>query len=90
METLGTFAKCENTWSTSNIQPPPCVSRRNTGKFWASQKSHICPLGLAAQNAQLYKRVHEDVAILEGAGLIVREDGRLSAPWDALTAEVSL
>jgi predicted transcriptional regulator len=37
-----------------------------------------------------YKRVHENVAILERAGLIVREDGRLSAPWDALTAEVSL
>jgi hypothetical protein len=28
--------------------------------------------------------------ILENAGLIVREEGRLTAPWDALTAEVSL
>ncbi|WP_244106697.1 hypothetical protein [Paraburkholderia phenazinium] len=37
-----------------------------------------------------YKRVYEDVAILENAGLVVREEGRLSAPWDALTAEVSL
>ncbi|SOE66805.1 hypothetical protein SAMN05446927_3151 [Caballeronia arationis] len=37
-----------------------------------------------------YKRVYEDVAILENAGLIVREEGRLTAPWDALTAEVSL
>jgi predicted transcriptional regulator len=37
-----------------------------------------------------YKRVYGDVAILENAGLIVREEGRLSAPWDALTAEVSL
>jgi predicted transcriptional regulator len=37
-----------------------------------------------------YKRVYEDVAILENAGLIVREAGLLITPWDALTAEVSL
>ncbi|MGF6507861.1 helix-turn-helix domain-containing protein [Paraburkholderia tuberum] len=37
-----------------------------------------------------YKRVYEDVVILENAGLIVREEGRLTAPWDAVTAEVSL
>lgn len=37
-----------------------------------------------------YKRVHEDVAILESAGLVVRHEGRLTAPWDALNAEVTL
>ena len=37
-----------------------------------------------------YKRVHEDVAILESAGLIVRDDGKLCAPWAALSAEVAL
>ena len=37
-----------------------------------------------------YKRVYEDVATLENAGLVVREDGRLTAPWDALSAEVML
>ncbi|MCL2829908.1 MAG: hypothetical protein FWD77_04110 [Betaproteobacteria bacterium] len=37
-----------------------------------------------------YKRVHEDVAILESAGLIVREDGKLCAPWVSLAAEVAL
>ena len=37
-----------------------------------------------------YKRVYEDVVILENAGLVVREGGRLTAPWDALTAEFSL
>ncbi|MDR1708354.1 MAG: hypothetical protein LBS70_01375 [Candidatus Accumulibacter sp.] len=37
-----------------------------------------------------YKRVHEDVKTLETAGLIVREDGRLGAPWAALSAEVGL
>ncbi|MDR1849731.1 MAG: hypothetical protein LBQ75_06810 [Zoogloeaceae bacterium] len=37
-----------------------------------------------------YKRVHEDVTSLESAGLIVREDGKLRAPWAALAAEVAL
>ncbi|KAG0162257.1 hypothetical protein DFQ28_001621 [Apophysomyces sp. BC1034] len=37
-----------------------------------------------------YKRVHADVSALEAAGLVVREDGRLTAPWDALAAEVAL
>jgi predicted transcriptional regulator len=37
-----------------------------------------------------YKRVHEDVKILETAGLIVREGGRIGAPWAALSAEVTL
>jgi hypothetical protein len=37
-----------------------------------------------------YKRVYEDVVILENAGLILREVEGLIAPCDALTAEVSL
>ena len=37
-----------------------------------------------------YKRVYEDVATLESAGLIVREGNRLRAPWNALAAEVAL
>ncbi|MCL1860077.1 MAG: hypothetical protein FWG52_00885 [Proteobacteria bacterium] len=37
-----------------------------------------------------YKRVHEDVATLESAGLVVREGGKLCAPWAALAAEVTL
>jgi predicted transcriptional regulator len=37
-----------------------------------------------------YKRVYEDVVILENAGVIVREDGRLSAPWESLSAGVPL
>ena len=45
---------------------------------------------LATALGRDYKRVHEDVAVLESAGLITREDGRLRAPWDALAAEVSL
>lgn len=45
---------------------------------------------LATALGRDYKRVYEDVVMLENAGLIVREEGRLSAPWDAVTAEVSL
>jgi len=37
-----------------------------------------------------YKRVHEDVAVLEHAGLLVREDGLIKAPYDNVQANVSL
>ena len=37
-----------------------------------------------------YKNVHQDVATLEAAGLLLREGRRLSAPWDELQANVSL
>ncbi len=37
-----------------------------------------------------YKNVHRDVAVLECAGLLLREGRKLSAPWDELQANVSL
>mgnify|MGYP000123067461 FL=1 len=37
-----------------------------------------------------YKNVHQDVATLQSAGLLVREGRKLSAPWDELQANVSL
>ncbi len=37
-----------------------------------------------------YKNVHGDVAILEAAGLLVREGGKLTAPWEQVQATVSL
>ncbi len=37
-----------------------------------------------------YKNVHQDVAILESAGLLVRNGRKLTAPWDELQANVSL
>ena len=37
-----------------------------------------------------YKNVHQDVAVLESAGLLVRDGRKLTAPWDALQANVSL
>ena len=37
-----------------------------------------------------YKNVHQDVAILEATGLLLRDGRRLSAPWDELQANVSL
>jgi len=37
-----------------------------------------------------YKNVHQDVAVLESAGLLVRNGRKLTAPWDELQANVSL
>ena len=37
-----------------------------------------------------YKNVHQDVATLQSAGLLVRDGRKLSAPWDELQANVSL
>lgn len=37
-----------------------------------------------------YKNVHQDVAALEAAGLLVRDGRKLSAPWDEVQASVSL
>lgn len=45
---------------------------------------------LARALARDYKRVHEDVSTLEAAGLVVREGGRLTAPWERLAADVLL
>ena len=36
------------------------------------------------------KNVHQDVVVLEAAGLLVREGRKLMAPWDELQASVSL
>jgi predicted transcriptional regulator len=37
-----------------------------------------------------YKRVHEDVSVLEHAGLLVRVDDLIKAPYDNVQANVSL
>ena len=37
-----------------------------------------------------YKNVHGDVAVLESAGLLLRDGRKLSTPWDELNASVSL
>lgn len=37
-----------------------------------------------------YKNVHQDVATLQAAGLLVRDGRKLTAPWDELQANVSL
>ncbi len=45
---------------------------------------------LAKTLARDYKRVHEDVSVLEHAGLLVREDRLIKAPYDHVQANVSL
>ncbi len=37
-----------------------------------------------------YKNVHQDVAALEVAGLLMREGRKLIAPWDEVQANVML
>lgn len=45
---------------------------------------------LAIRLRRDYKRVYEDVETLTASGLLQREDGRVSAPYDAITAEMRL
>ena len=46
--------------------------------------------GLALALGRDYKNVHQDVAVLEATGLLIRDGRKLSAPWDELQAHVSL
>jgi predicted transcriptional regulator len=45
---------------------------------------------LAERLGRDYKRVHEDVETLTASGLLLREGGGVSAPYDAITAEMRL
>lgn len=45
---------------------------------------------LAERLGRDYKRVHEDVETLAATGLLLRDDGSVSAPYDAITAEMRL
>lgn len=45
---------------------------------------------LARRLRRDYKRVHEDVETLAEAGLLRRDDGRVSAPYAAIRAELRL
>ncbi len=45
---------------------------------------------LAERLGRDYKRVHEDVEKLTASGLLRREKGGVSAPYDAITAEMRL
>ncbi len=45
---------------------------------------------LARSLGRQYRRVHDDVVVLEGAGLVLRADGTVRAAVDSVTAEVRL
>lgn len=45
---------------------------------------------LAGALGRDYKNVHQDVAALEAAGLLVRDGRKLAAPWDEVQASVML
>ena len=46
--------------------------------------------GLARSLGRQYRRVHDDVVALQGAGLVLREAGLVRATADSVTAEVRL
>jgi len=46
--------------------------------------------GLARELGRDCQGVNEDVRMLESSGLILREDGRLTAPWERLAADLML
>jgi predicted transcriptional regulator len=45
---------------------------------------------LASSLGRDYKNVHNDVSVLLSAGLLLQDGWKLSAPWDELSAHVSL
>ena len=45
---------------------------------------------LAKKLRRDYKNVHQDIALLEKVGLIQRKDGKVSAPWERIIAEIRL
>ncbi len=45
---------------------------------------------LAKKLSRDYKNVHQDIALLEKVGLIQRKDGKVSAPWERIIAEIRL
>jgi predicted transcriptional regulator len=45
---------------------------------------------LAVRLGRDYKRVHQDVETLTASGLLHRDNGNVSAPYDAITAEMRL
>lgn len=45
---------------------------------------------LAKALSRDYKRVHEDVASLEHAGLVLREDNLIKAPYQSVQASIQL
>ncbi len=45
---------------------------------------------LARSLGRQYRRVHEDVTVLEGAGLVVRDESSVCTTADAIQAEIRL
>jgi len=45
---------------------------------------------LAKKLKRDYKNVHQDIALLEKVGLVQRKDGKVSAPWERIIAEIRL
>ncbi len=56
-----------------------------------SQTGPLSVRALARATKRDYKNVHRDAGALERVGLLARSaDGRLTAPWNSIVAEISL
>ena len=67
-----------------------CISQATGAATSRSPASHPYVADLAKTLGRDYKRVHEDVAALVHAGLIVRDENGICAPYDSVQAIVSL
>jgi predicted transcriptional regulator len=73
---------------------PSMLSALSPKRLELLRSVHAQPIGsvkaLADRLGRDYKRVHEDVETLTASGLLLRENGGVSAPYDAITAEMRL
>lgn len=73
---------------------PSMLSALSPKRLELLRAVHARPSGsvkaLAERLGRDYKRVHEDVEKLTASGLLHRKNGSVSAPYDAITAEMRL
>lgn len=75
---------------SENFLPAPLSERRLGLLREVHREPAPSVKALAERLGRDYKRVHEDVETLAASGLVRREEGRVSAPYDAISAEMRL
>lgn len=78
--TFLSFASMTETLSTKRLELLRYVRQHGAGSVHE----------LAEALKRDYKNVHQDVRVLEDAGLLVREGRRLTAPWNELQSNIRL
>jgi hypothetical protein len=82
-KTTSRFSTSRPCWTHSPLVALICFASVRFTSSWQHRE-------LAIALGRDYKNVHQDVAVLEATGLLIREGRKLSAPWDELQAHVSL